>query len=196
MLAKSKACRSGELMVTSSMPPLVPAYNKFMGGVDRTNQMCSRYLIDHRCHRPWMRIFFHLHQLAVTNAYILYKHNYRLHNSNSQGACSFKSSLEFRQELVRLSLEGYCSRKRKVRNSDRAPFLPPPALRVGSTGCVKHELTPVTDIGLKRGRCALSRGCLGKGHTSFACKQCNIRLCKTACFAYHHSQAFIEVDIS
>ena len=34
---------------------------------------------------------------------------------------------------------------------------------------IKHELihVAVMDIGLKRGRCALSRACLGKGHTSF-----------------------------
>ena len=58
-----------------SVPPLLPAYNKYMEGVDLNNQLQKYYAFDHRCRRPWLRIFFHLLDFAVNNAHILYKHN-------------------------------------------------------------------------------------------------------------------------
>ena len=117
MYARPKGCHSGHLALTRTMPPVVPAYNKFMGGVDRTNQLCQRYLIDHRCHRPWMRIFFHLLQLGVSNAYILYKHN-----AEMAGSETLKTALAFRKELVELCLQGYCSRKRSCKAKLGAPI--------------------------------------------------------------------------
>ena len=37
-----------------SIPPLLPAYNKYMGGVDRLNQVRKNYGFD----RKWIRPFF------------------------------------------------------------------------------------------------------------------------------------------
>ena len=79
----------GFMRESDSVPPLVPAYNFFMGGVDRTNQMCGRYITDHRCVRPWMRVFIQLLHLAVVNAYLLYKHNCRLHGKRYMSSEKF-----------------------------------------------------------------------------------------------------------
>ena len=43
------------VLVAQSVPPLLPAYNKFMGGVDKTDQLHKYYAFDHRCKQPWMR---------------------------------------------------------------------------------------------------------------------------------------------
>ena len=43
-----------------SVPPLLPAYNKYMGGVDRTSQMCKVYGYDRKSKRYWLRLLFHL----------------------------------------------------------------------------------------------------------------------------------------
>ena len=40
------------------VPPLLPAYNKFMGGVDRTDQRRRTYGFDRKSKRYWLRIFF------------------------------------------------------------------------------------------------------------------------------------------
>ena len=100
MWRKAKGSKGGCMTKTDSVPPVVPVYNHYMGGVDRTNHMCQTYLLDHRCIRPWMRIFLQLFQLAVMNASLLHSH-------------SCKSNLQFRQELVELCLQGYCGRERK-----------------------------------------------------------------------------------
>ena len=40
--------KSGVLVV-QSVPPLLPAYSKFMGGVDKTDQLHKYYAFDHYC---------------------------------------------------------------------------------------------------------------------------------------------------
>ena len=75
MTTKGAVRGSSGLLVKREIPPLVPAYNKYMGGVDRTGQLRQYYGNDHRCKRPWLRIFFHLFDLAVNNAFLLYKHD-------------------------------------------------------------------------------------------------------------------------
>ena len=126
-------------MSLAPMPPLVPAYNKWMGGVDRTNQRSRYYSLDHRCSRPWMRIFLHLFDVTISNAYILYKHNCR-----SSSTSKVKTALEFCEELVEDCLENFNSRKRK-----RGSFTP-------STGRI-HEVVKVEQVGLKSVRRSLLR---------------------------------------
>ena len=58
-----------------SVPPLLPAYNKFMGGVDRVSQIRRPYGYDRKSRRYWLRLFFQFLDYAVDNCYILYKHD-------------------------------------------------------------------------------------------------------------------------
>ena len=41
-----------------SVPPLLPAYNKYMGGVDRLSQLRKSYGYDQKSKRYWLRAFF------------------------------------------------------------------------------------------------------------------------------------------
>ena len=41
-----------------SIPPLLPAYNKYMGGVDRLSQVRKTYGFDRKSKRYWIRPFF------------------------------------------------------------------------------------------------------------------------------------------
>ena len=47
-------------------------YNKYMGGVDRADQLLCYYGFGHRTVRWWRRAFFFLLDMAVVNSYILY----------------------------------------------------------------------------------------------------------------------------
>ena len=58
----------------NSAPPLLPAYNKYMGGVARTGQMRKVYGYDRKSLRYWLSLFFHLLVLAIGNRYELYRH--------------------------------------------------------------------------------------------------------------------------
>ena len=58
-----------------SFPPLLPAYNKYMGGIDLLSQVRKTYGFDRKSKRYWIRPFFQFFYYAINNAYLLYKHN-------------------------------------------------------------------------------------------------------------------------
>ena len=60
-----------------SVPPLLPAYNKFMGAVDIASQVRKCYGFDRKSKRYWLRLFFQFLDYAVNNAYLLYQHDCR-----------------------------------------------------------------------------------------------------------------------
>ena len=54
-------------------PPVVPFYNKWMGGVDQLDHMTKVYGILRKCYR-WTNVFLYSFlDTAVVNAYIMYK---------------------------------------------------------------------------------------------------------------------------
>ena len=158
-----------------SIPPLLPAYNKFMGGVDRFNHLRKTYGFNRKAKRYWIRPFFQFFDYAINNAYLLYKHNCSIFS------ISPISLLAFRTSLVKLLLgsgkhQRHSVALRRSRGSDSAQT------RSSCTLC--H----VSDVGLSRGRCV---HCINVGrtpvhHTTFACSFCGVRLCKMPCFAEFH----------
>ena len=154
-----------------SVPPVLPAYNKFMGGVDRLSHLRKSYGYDRKAKRYWLRCFFQLWDYAITNAYILYKHNCKHFGIAEKEQ---KSQLDFRLELVHLLLKDTHSRNRSSSSSTRP---------------VQCSLQSVAAIGLSRGRChhCLQMNRRPVPHTSFGCASCKVRLCKTGCFTDFHS---------
>ena len=148
-----------------SVPPLLPAYNKYMGAVDLTDQLIKPYGFDRKSKRCWLRPFLFCFDVSTNNAHILYKHNCK--------RCGVKPRdlLGFCLELAHLLLQF----------GDRSK-----AQSSVSTGKVQDVsvcyLSRVSDLGLKRGRC---HQCLKKkrtGYTSFGCSVCKVRLRKIGCF--------------
>ena len=88
------------------VPPLLPAYNKYMGAVDRLSQLRKTYGYDRKSETYWLRVFFQFLDYAVDNAFILYKHNCR------HFGVKLSKLLEFRLELVRLLLKDKRCRER------------------------------------------------------------------------------------
>ena len=58
-----------------NVPPILPAYNKYMCAVDRTNQLGKNYVLDRKSRCFWLRLMNRLFNIAVSNAYILYRHS-------------------------------------------------------------------------------------------------------------------------
>ena len=48
-------------------PKMIDEYNKYMGGVDKSDQFLSYYGFNHRTVKWWKRAAFHLLDLAVVN---------------------------------------------------------------------------------------------------------------------------------
>ena len=49
--------QAGGLLGYQAVTPPLPAYNKFMGGVDRAGQLRKTYGFDRKCKRSWVRLF-------------------------------------------------------------------------------------------------------------------------------------------
>ena len=116
---------------------------------------------------------FKIFHFAVNNAYILY-----MHDCQHLGFRA-KDLLAFHLELVRTMLDSVVG-VRAVSNAhvDTAQ---------NEGVCYVKRLC---DIGLKRGRylqCVLSKR-KPPHYTSFGCRGCRVRLCKTRCFQTFHQK--------
>ena len=80
-------------------PYAIDQYNKFMDGVDKQDQFISYYGFSRRTRKWWKKVFFHLLDTAVVNAYIMYTH--------SQHSSKKLTHVQFRIELAKqLLLQG------------------------------------------------------------------------------------------
>lgn len=61
-------------------PAIVKSYNKSMGGVDLADMLISLYRIQARTKRWYIKVFWHLVDIAKVNAWILYKRHYTMSN--------------------------------------------------------------------------------------------------------------------
>ena len=53
-------------------PEAVVEYNRYMGGVDKGDQLLSYYGFPHRTVTWWRRAFYFLLDATIVNSYILY----------------------------------------------------------------------------------------------------------------------------
>ena len=54
-------------------PDVMHSYNQFMGGVDLNDQLAKYSAFNHRSCKCWKKVFFRLLNLAMVNAYVLYR---------------------------------------------------------------------------------------------------------------------------
>ena len=114
-----------------------------MGGVDRLSQVRKSYGFDRKSRRYWVRAFF---DYAINNAYLLYKHNCRLHDMTP------RDLQDIRIDLMKLLIRPGKHRYRPV--VPRSPSLG------GSVNC---SLCHVGEVGLCRRKC---RHCMGNTSTT------------------------------
>ena len=57
------------------IPKIINDYNNFMGGVDVVDQHFVYYAIGCRGVKWWRRVFYHLLEMAIVNAFSIYKMN-------------------------------------------------------------------------------------------------------------------------
>ncbi len=54
------------------MPFPIAEYNKYMGGVDLSDQFCSNIETEKKTFKWWKKLFFHIMDVCVVNAWIIY----------------------------------------------------------------------------------------------------------------------------
>jgi len=189
------------------MPHLVGVYNKYMNGVDRSDQMVSYYALRQKTMKWWKRLIFHVFNVAVVNAYILYKE----YTGNAK-----MGHRQFRVKLIESMVD---VPKEDLVATPRIPR----ARRVSVTSRVQnrneHHFNVKLPISDSRGqisrRCVVcsvaerkrwkmmtqderdevERGEKSKkkkrkfGHeTSFECSICKVSLCTSPCFEMYHTE--------
>lgn len=166
-------------------PQIIKEYNAHMGGVDLMDGLMGRYHIRMRTTKWSNRIFYHLIDVALVNAYILY-HRINPHN---------KIELpEFRNDIAEsLCKAGSASGRRNVGrpSSSKLATKPKPSPKqYFPTQDVRYDQICHWCIFLKRGgkkQCKFSQ-C--KKETQAFCVKCEINLCNSStssCFYdFHH----------
>lgn len=153
------------------IPISIAKYNKFMGGVDRSDQMIQYYEVIHQTRKYWKTLFFHFIDLSIVNAYILHK---AIHPDDKT------SHFQFRESLVRALCQFPVEHVTTPGSGGR------PAKDIS----VKHYLTPGEGI-----RDCVYCETINKKRTRSTriCSACKLPFCFTGannCFVKYHHQSF------
>lgn len=174
-----------------SCPKAVDIYNKHMGGVDLIDSMLGRYKICMRSKKWYFRIFYHLLDITVINAWLLSKRV-----SKEKGTHQNRETLaDFRETLaLTLCKAGSLSTSTRGRpRSEEENVLVSKRRKVTSVSNVPtdirwDQLSHWPKYLLSRQRCKLNE-CGGK--TFIACSKCNVALCFNKdkyCFINFHNK--------
>lgn len=152
-------------------PPIIVAYNKYMGGVDKNDQMKSYYTIPVSGKKWWTRILFDLLDRAIFNSFILEQESPN-HTS--------RPLKEFRISLAKELIGDFSSRRKRGRPSTE----PMVARQVE-----RHflEYVPTNDKGKRmERRCKVCSDGGKFKRTSYFCPECDVGLCAAPCFGIYH----------
>lgn len=175
-------------------PTCITEYVKKMGGVDVSDQIVQYYTVIRKTVKWWRKLFFHLYNLAVANAYIL--HNKYAEKKYSQH--------DFRVEVARALIEqapnapkpSKSGRKAVGDLCDRLTGRHFPEFIQPQPGAKKQNPTRVCYV------CKPSKrrpGARKRKETRYCCPTCDKALCVVPCFRIYHTyqnyrQQFGESD--
>nr|XP_039263556.1 piggyBac transposable element-derived protein 4-like [Styela clava] len=165
---------------TFEKPLLIENYNRYLGGVDLSDQYTSYYNCSRKSVPWWKKTFFWLLENCVTNSYLLYK------RSKPKKQRKYLSSLKFRQDLVPdlVDLGREDSQRRRQISTASAPGLEPTS--------VCFHVQKKVEPGRRRRECKFcSRRTDGmRKDTTFYCDTCQGKpgLHPGDCFSLYHLQ--------
>ncbi|XP_068084847.1 piggyBac transposable element-derived protein 2-like [Anabrus simplex] len=167
------------------IPKIVKVYNCFMGGVDLHDMLVALYRSNIGVRRFYLRIVFHLIDMCVVNAWLLYRRH-----CGQTGVTKHMSLLTFRSDIAHALLQAGKSTVRKRGRPSNESNSPLPQRRAAVTP------TPVDDarydavahwpihVDTKQ-RCKL---CI-KAYSRIRCSKCSKAFCLTKtknCFMDYH----------
>lgn len=161
-------------------PQCMLDYNKKMCAMDKVDMMDSFVGCTRKTLKWYKKLFFHFVDLAVHNAFIVYK----VKNDSSL------TYQKFRKDLVRQLVEEHHT-PRKPSSGDRPPAYNPLHLTARH---FPSEIPVTVQQGKNTRRyckvCLTTKKCPQKRQkTRFMCKPCNTALCPTECFEQYHTSA-------
>ncbi|XP_070565578.1 piggyBac transposable element-derived protein 4-like [Ptychodera flava] len=178
--------KTGDLVVK---PSAVVDYNKHMGGTDQADQMVRSYSMHRRRAKWYVKLFFHLLALAITNAYIIYQ---KYGDDRKMKHSKFR--LQIIQELVATATDaptpapkGRRSVGQPLRRLDERHFPSPIPPR---PGCKKQH--PLRQCVVHRDYYRKHEDGKRPPETRLWCRKCEVALCVHPCFEIYHSRRNYE----
>ena len=107
-----KRIKKGDGVIILKQPALIKQYNKNMGGVDVSDKRrlgCATSIKG--LHRWWIRIFFYIIDIIISNALILHKEGAKLSGKD----ISNMTIKDFKQSLIELYCKNEFSKKTEVK---------------------------------------------------------------------------------
>ena len=165
-------------LITS--PPILKAYNYRMGGVDKHDRLVGQHPIPLRSKRGYLRVFFHLLDTALVNAWILFRTTIQARGEWNQAARRRYTLAKFKESVI-LSLCGrYTSRKLQASHTGNQPTLPSQSLEL----ITQHQVQPIKnllpDFSTEKGRCLTC-----KTSQRTACMACKHGMHASRCTVIH-----------
>ncbi len=171
-------------------PPLMPDYQRCMGGVDRGDQLIACYNLGRRSKKWWKRVFSYLLETSILNAYHLWK--FARKDWSREKLKRKGSYIKFKLELAEELIGNYRKRANKGR-----PRTVARETRLDST--LDHN----PEYNNKAQQCVVCNAVRRKKkltraqyrhETRFSCSVCNVRLCinkERNCWKkYHHERNY------
>lgn len=176
-------------------PNVVLQYNRHMGGVDLMDSLLGRYKIKMRSRKWYLRIFYHLVDLSVINAWLLYLRVMK--EKGDDGKTTKLKLAEFRLELgeTMCRMGKYEKTKRGRPSLTPSPVGPVKKKKSLAVSAVPQDVRydqlshwiVHTDRSCKQ-RCKMTGW---KGFSVFECNKCKVALCvnkKNNCFYLYHNK--------
>nr|XP_032821145.1 uncharacterized protein LOC116948512 isoform X2 [Petromyzon marinus] len=169
-------------------PDAIMKYNKYMGGVDRSDQYRSYYHVGRTSKKWWRYIIWFLVNLSIVNAWLLYRES-KHDPPPPKGYDHFQFRIELAEQL-RAGFSGRCQTKGRKPKHDRSECY---AEAIGA-----HKLVRIPN------RKRVCRECSQNGRktrsgrqiqTSFRCGICDLPLCRARCFREYHKSIAADAAI-
>jgi len=160
-----------------SGPVAVQEYNNFMGGVDMMDRMIAHYPHGFKNRKWYLRIFFHLVNMAIVNSWILYRKSV----DGSMSLLNFKGSIVW----TMLELQKANKRGRKSNSVDQKT--PPKKRKSKKSIPLEIRYDNIDHYPLKKVTGQASRCCDANctSRTRYICGKCQSAVCPECMKSYH-----------
>ena len=167
---------------TVEKPEAITEYNRYMGGVDRGDQLLSYYGFPHRTVKWWRRAFFFLFDAAIVNSYIMY-----CQKSEGRRMTHELFRIELAKELLKAASESHHPRTPLPHGPRHQPQQP--LARLTERHFLGQYDKSANGRQIQRSCvvCSFKKG-RGRKTTTFYCKQCDIPMCVVPCFELYHTK--------
>jgi len=155
---------------TVTMPKVIADYTQYSKGVDLFDQLASYYNVPHRSRRWYIKIIYHMLEIALVNSFVIFK----------KATNKYPSFLEFRKSIARGLVADARKEKNVAETKTKAEISC--LLKLVPSLCRLEKKTPKKTCNI----------CKEKGEertqSSYWCAKCKVHVCITPCYDAHLSK--------